>query len=87
MSEVARIFTGHTPGRYLCDGCEESVELERLEDARAWERKTTVDGRVYHASVGGPSRLDPPLGPTVYRCPGCRHEHQGTPSSRRVRGR
>jgi rubrerythrin len=80
MSEVPRIFTGHTPGRYLCEHCAESAEMERLEDARTWERKTTEDGRTYHASVGGASRLDPPLGPTIYRCPRCGHEHQGLPA-------
>jgi hypothetical protein len=75
---VDRIFLAES-GRYVCDGCDAWVEMERWADARGREESLASDGRIMRTSIDR-GRLDPPLQPTLYRCPRCGHDHIGPPS-------
>ena len=76
--DVDRIYLGESK-RHVCDGCDRWAEMERLGDARGWERIDAPAGQVGWAAIKPPA-LDPPLQPTLYRCPSCGHEHEGAPA-------
>jgi hypothetical protein len=78
VPNVDRIYVGDTE-RYVCNACDAWVVMERMADARGWERVDTGDGQVGWASIQ-PGPLDPPLQPTLYHCPRCGHEQVGLPS-------
>jgi hypothetical protein len=80
VPDVDRIYLGETDRRYVCDGCDAWVAMERMGDARRWERIETGSGEVGYASIPDPGPLDPPAPPTLYCCTRCGHEHVGPPS-------
>lgn len=80
MFYIDRIYLGETGQRYVCDGCDAWVAMERMADSRGWERIEGENGEVGWASKGPGVPLDPPLEPTLYRCTRCGYEHVGPPS-------
>jgi hypothetical protein len=77
-SGINRLYVGDTD-RYVCDGCDAWVPMQRMADSRGWEPVEGSDGQIGHATID-PASLSLPLQPTLYCCSRCGHEHDGLPS-------